>query len=68
MLPAYYSDNFISLLPGESKTVAIEAAVSALGGQTPLVTVDGWNVTAATRSFPNGAAVAPNKDAFVGPK
>ena len=68
MLPAYYSDNFLSLLPGERKTVLIEAAVSSLGGQTPVVTVDGWNVTTATRSFPNGAAVAPNKDAFVGPK
>ncbi len=68
VLPAYYSDNFISLLPGERRTVLIEAAVSSLGGQRPVVTVDGWNVTTTAVSFPNGAAVAPNKDAFVGPK
>ena len=70
VLPVYYSDNFISLLPGESKTVTVEAAVSGLGGQVPEVAVNGWNVTTAARSFPDGggAAVAPNKDAFVGPK
>ena len=52
------------------EAVTIEAAVSALGGQTPEVAVDGWNVTVAARSFPDGggAAVALNKDAFVGPK
>lgn len=70
VLPVYYSHNFISLLPGESKTVTIEAASSSLGKETPEIAVDGWNVTVAVRNFPDGGgvAVALNKDAFVGPK
>jgi beta-mannosidase len=70
VLPVYYSDNYISLLPGESKTVTIEAGSAALGGGMPEVAVDGWNISTAAKSFPagGGAAVALNKDAFVGPK
>ncbi|MGO9113854.1 MAG: hypothetical protein ACLP9L_31885 [Thermoguttaceae bacterium] len=53
-----------------ARGIFIEAAASALDGQMPEVAVDGWNVTTAERSFPDngGAAVAPNKEAFVGPK
>jgi hypothetical protein len=68
VLPVYYSDNFISLLPGESKTVTIEAGSAALGNEAPEVAVDGWNVSVANRSFPGGVSVAKNTDAFVGPK
>ncbi|HEX8464627.1 MAG TPA: glycoside hydrolase family 2 protein, partial [Abditibacterium sp.] len=59
VLPAFYSDNYVSLLPGESKTIEIEAAEAAFGGETPLVMVDGWNV-----SVKPGAGVAPNVDAI----
>ncbi len=45
VLPAYYSDNYVTLMPGESKTISIEAASEQLGGDKPLVVVDGWNVT-----------------------
>ena len=44
MLPVYYSDNYVSFAPGETKTVSIEAAQSELLGQTPQVVVDGWNI------------------------
>jgi len=70
VLPVFYSDNYISLLPGESKSLTIEAASSSLGAETPEVAIDGWNVSTAPASFPagGGAAVALNKDAFVAPK
>jgi mannosylglycoprotein endo-beta-mannosidase len=44
VLPVFYSDNYISLVPGESSTVSIEAATKDLQGDLPLVEVDGYNV------------------------
>jgi mannosylglycoprotein endo-beta-mannosidase len=44
VLPVFYSDNYISLVPGESSTVAIEAATKDLQGDLPLVELDGYNV------------------------
>jgi hypothetical protein len=44
VLPVYYSDNYISLVPGESRTITIEAAEADLKGEAPRVVVDGWNV------------------------
>jgi mannosylglycoprotein endo-beta-mannosidase len=41
--PAFYDDNFISLLPGESRTIKIEYSGSIPADRTKLV-VDGWNV------------------------
>jgi mannosylglycoprotein endo-beta-mannosidase len=43
VLPVFYSDNYISLLPGESSTVSIEAATKDLQGDSPLIEVDGYN-------------------------
>ena len=67
VLPVYYSENYVSLLPGESRTITIEAASEALGGARPLVVVDGWNVTAKAKSFPanGGARIATNENAHV---
>ena len=45
VLPVFYSDNYLSLLPGESRTVTIQAASASLNGDLPLLSVDGWNVT-----------------------
>jgi hypothetical protein len=64
VLPVYYTDNYISLTPEESKTITIEAAQSDLNGETPLVVVDGWNV-GVTRSSSPDVAVALNEDAQV---
>ncbi len=44
VLPVFYSDNYISLVPGESSTVSIEAATKDLHGDLPLVELDGYNV------------------------
>jgi len=67
VLPVFYSDNYISLLPGESKTITIEAALKDIGKDRPLVVLDGWNVTTQSKSFPDngGAAVATNTNAHV---
>jgi hypothetical protein len=41
ILPAYYSDNYISLLPGESRTIEIEYPAAA--GHSAALTLRGWN-------------------------
>jgi hypothetical protein len=50
VLPVYYSDNYVSLVPNESRTITIEAATADLKGQAALVLVDGWNVGVAASS------------------
>ena len=62
ILPVFYGDNYDSLVPGETKTITIEAAQSDFNGEDALIVIDGWNVTVAPASF-QGAAVAPNVDA-----
>jgi hypothetical protein len=64
VLPAYASDNYISLLGGESRTVTIEADAKDLRGEDALVVVDGWNVGVVAASA-KGAAIAENVDAQV---
>jgi hypothetical protein len=67
VLPVYYTDNYISLLMGKSKTLTIEAAAKDLGGDPPLVVLDGWNVTTPAKTFTAGgrSALAPNTNAIV---
>jgi hypothetical protein len=62
VLPVFYSDNYVTLVPGETKTIAIEAAESDFNGEDPLIVLDGWNVTVAPASF-GRVSVAPNLDA-----
>jgi hypothetical protein len=52
VLPVYYSDNYVSLVPNETKTITIEAAQSDLKGEAALVVVDGWNVGVTPVSSP----------------
>jgi Exo-beta-D-glucosaminidase Ig-fold domain len=47
ILPAYYGDNYISLLPGEVRDVEIEAPSAATQGQ-PQINIRGWNTAATT--------------------
>jgi mannosylglycoprotein endo-beta-mannosidase len=42
LLPVFYSDNYVSVLPGESKTVTLEYTPRA--AVVPQVSVSGWNV------------------------
>jgi hypothetical protein len=44
VLPVYYSDNYVSMVPKESKKIIIEAATIDLRGEAPLLLLDGWNV------------------------
>ena len=41
--PSFYTDNFFSLLPGESKLVTIETMAENLT-QYPILVVKGWNI------------------------
>jgi hypothetical protein len=43
ILPAYYSDNYVSLLPGESREIDIEYPSSAAKGE-PTVKLRGWRL------------------------
>jgi beta-mannosidase len=45
VLPAYYSDNYVSLVPGENRMINIEASLTDLKDETPFVAVDGWNIS-----------------------
>jgi len=63
VLPVYYSDNYISLLPNETKTITIEADLANLKGEDALVVIDGWNASV-TPSTSAKAAVALNNEAL----
>ncbi|MGC2260076.1 MAG: sugar-binding domain-containing protein [Candidatus Sulfotelmatobacter sp.] len=61
VLPVFYSDNYISLVPGESSTVSIEAATKDLQGDQPLLEIDGFNVDVQPVDGP--VSIAPNLNA-----
>jgi exo-1,4-beta-D-glucosaminidase len=44
VVPIFWNDNYVSLLPGESRQLTATYENSALGASTPVVEVDGWNV------------------------
>jgi len=43
LLPVFYSDNYVSVLPGTSRTVTIDYD-TAQYPTTPLVSISGWNL------------------------
>jgi exo-1,4-beta-D-glucosaminidase len=43
-LPVLWEDNYITLLPGETRTLTANYRLRDLGGGTPRVVVTGWNV------------------------
>ena len=43
ILPAIYSDNFVALMPGESRTITTELAQADTRGETPHIVVEGFN-------------------------
>jgi len=63
VLPVFYSDNYMSLLPGENRTLTITTASTNLNGNAPLLAVDGWNVTV-TPSAASGSAIAITNNAL----
>jgi hypothetical protein len=43
VLPVYYSDNYLSLVSGESKTITVDVDSAQLHGELPFFVLDGWN-------------------------
>lgn len=44
IVPAFWTDNYISLLPGQSKRVECKVATDAINGKNLKIEVEGWNV------------------------
>ena len=47
ILPVFWSDNYLTLLPGEKRTVSVSVRFSELGAARPKLLVDGFNVSSA---------------------
>ncbi len=45
ILPVLWEDNYVSLLPGEKRTVAARYSAEPLEKRAPVVEVEGWNVS-----------------------
>ena len=43
LLPILWQDNYLTLLPGESRKVTANYAIADLDGTSPVVAVDAWN-------------------------
>ena len=46
VVPALFDDNFISLMPGESRTIGVRYRTADLGRTAAHLEVSGWNVPA----------------------
>jgi exo-1,4-beta-D-glucosaminidase len=44
MLPIFWEDNYISLLPGETKTISGRFSIADTGGEKPMFIFSGWNL------------------------
>jgi len=44
ILPAIYSDNYVTLLPGERQTITTELNQADTRGEKPMIAVGGFNV------------------------
>jgi beta-mannosidase len=49
VLPVFYSDNYVSLAPGETRSVRLEVATKDLDGEAAMVLVDGFNIGVKSR-------------------
>ena len=47
ILPVWWEDNYLSLLPGEQREISVHYRASDAPGVTPVLAVDGWNVSPA---------------------
>jgi exo-1,4-beta-D-glucosaminidase len=52
VLPVTYTDNYVSLFPGESVTLTASYATSDLGGQSPYLRVRGYNIPTVNIAIP----------------
>jgi exo-1,4-beta-D-glucosaminidase len=44
VLPVLWQDNYITLLPGESRTLMASINTKDLGGASPTLVASGWNI------------------------
>jgi len=44
ILPAFWEDNYVSLIPGEKRDIVVAYRLADLGNAQPAVKVAGWNV------------------------
>jgi exo-1,4-beta-D-glucosaminidase len=51
VLPVFWEDNYISLLPREKRELHVEFDLKDLGGDKPLLKVEGWNVSAVEKEI-----------------
>ncbi|UCG27086.1 MAG: discoidin domain-containing protein, partial [Bacteroidales bacterium] len=49
ILPVLYSDNYVSLMPGEERTIRMELEHADTGGEEPGVVITGFNIKEVTR-------------------
>jgi hypothetical protein len=47
ILPAFYSDNYVSLMPGERRTIVTRLENADTRGETPAIAVEGFNIRSA---------------------
>jgi exo-1,4-beta-D-glucosaminidase len=52
VLPIDYSDNYVSLFPGESTTITARYATADLGGKAPYLRLRGYNVAISSTAVP----------------
>jgi hypothetical protein len=62
VLPVYYDANYVTLVPGESRAINIDADLNDLHAEDALIVLDGFNTTIEPASSA-GVSIAPNKDA-----
>lgn len=60
VLPAFWQDNYISLLPGERREVSVSYQDRDLAGAEPQVVVSGLNVEPFAATHPTAARIEPN--------
>ena len=51
VLPVFWEDNYISLLPKEKRVLQVEFDQKDLDGEKPLLKVEGWNVNAVEKEI-----------------
>ncbi len=54
VLPLLWQDNYVSLMPGETRELTVTYKVQDLRGASPTLTVAGWNVAPQTLALKSG--------------
>jgi hypothetical protein len=58
VLPSFWSDNAVTLLPSENRELSVRFRTKQLGGESPHLMVEGWNLSPLEWSLPKGNAIA----------